>query len=155
MDINQIWGDLDLGGLLQGNIQLYKDPAAKANDPMLHKHDKRWTKPSYAVLKGRYDTMPSEPKYMPKSKIGRLADPVFGKYVGNKINKLEEVVAMAHTHETPEDDIYNYNYNYNGGGGGGALYSSRSPSYSPNKGAGAVGYSPSSKDFGGRGGKTI
>jgi hypothetical protein len=126
MDVNQIWNDLDLGGLLQGNLPLYKDPAL-AKDPMI-KHDKRWLKPSYAVLKGRYDSLPTEPKYMPKSKIGKLADPVYGKYVGNKINKLEEVVAMA---QEPDIDIYNYNY--------GNGQSSRSPSHSPSKGAGGAG----------------
>ncbi len=48
--------------------QLFKDPALVKADPMI-KHDKRWSKPTYSVLKNRYGSVPTEPKYM--AKVGK------------------------------------------------------------------------------------
>lgn len=86
MDPYDLWKELDLGSLLQ-NPRLLKSKNLNPTqlDPLL-KHDSKWKKPNYNVLKGRYNSVPTEPIYIKKNKIDRLADPLRGKYSG--FNKL-------------------------------------------------------------------
>lgn len=87
MELGDLWQELNLGELLL-NPQLIsaKNPGVNKNDPFV-KHEKKWKKPTYNVLKGRYNSLPNEPKYIQKSKITKLADPLRGKF-----SKFDEII---------------------------------------------------------------
>lgn len=96
-NLSEIWNELDLGGLLK-NPQVInkKTNNGQQVDPLL-KHDNKWMKPNYSVLKNRYNSLPTEPKFIQKKSLDRLADPLRGKFsnydkiLGNDFRNEENV----------------------------------------------------------------
>ena len=87
-NVDDLWKELDLESLLN-RPELIKIPKNKRKnlDPFL-KHEKNWQKPTYEVLKKRYQSFPHQPTKYDKKSLERLADPIKGKYTLEKYNEI-------------------------------------------------------------------
>lgn len=90
--VETLWDDLHLGDLLNKKTTGLQDKLTAAlypNSEQYEKHEKQWKKPTYAVLKSRYETKPSDPISYSRKSIDRLSNPVLGKFSENKIAEIQ------------------------------------------------------------------
>lgn len=97
-DLTTLWSELKLGKLLDSDVVPLQDQVAaslRGNLPeTIVKHEKRWQKPNYAVLKSRYQSHPEDPPVLYQKKLERLADPLRGRYKAYDDLVSHDVITM-------------------------------------------------------------
>jgi hypothetical protein len=102
-NVETLWDDLNLGDLLNKKTPGLQDKLTAAlypNSEQYEKHEKQWKKPTYAVLKSRYETKPTDPISYSRKSVDRLSNPVLGKFSETKI-------AEIHNNENIHDNLRN------------------------------------------------
>ncbi|RYG94507.1 hypothetical protein EON65_57390, partial [archaeon] len=91
VETDLLWGSLDLNSLLEkADYDSPREEQQKSPPkPVLVKHEKILKKPTYNAVMQRYQALPHGPKFIAKSKLDRLADPVLGKLSKNDRKKVE------------------------------------------------------------------
>eukprot|EP01038_Epipyxis_sp_PR26KG_P013495 gene13495-18106_t len=107
-----VWDELQLSTLVEsmnnGNSLaenvMYDEFISKSG--AAKEHVKKWKKPSYSVLKNRYDALPHNPVVISPKKIDILSDPLRGKY-----KKFDEILNHNNNNSTLKSPTH---HNING-----------------------------------------